>query len=145
MAQDETTSMMDDLLGSPEDGDGETPVADRRRHTLVLGIGVAIFVTCVVVAVLAIRASASGGTEGTPVPWRDAVVDGTSVTVTWDASPCAQVGTTSVVETDGVVEVTVREVPRQAFCSSPGEVRTETVTLEEPVGDRQLVDGSVDG
>lgn len=137
----ETTSVMDDFLDSEDVAEGGAHTS--RRHWIILAAGFAVFALCALGAVLAIRASFGGEATGTPVPWREAVHEGTSVTVTWDASPCAQVGETTVAETADSVEITVREVPRQALCSSPGEVRTTTVELDEPVGDRALVDGAV--
>lgn len=141
MVEHETTSVMDDLLDAEETVEGGAHTS--RRHWIILGTAFAVFALCALGAVLAIRASFGGDAEGTVVPWRDAAVAGTSVTVTWDASPCAQSGETTVVETAESVEITVREVPRQALCSSPGEVRTTTVELDGPVDGRVLVDGAV--
>ncbi|MDT9594581.1 hypothetical protein RDV89_15965 [Nocardioides zeae] len=148
MVENETTSMMDAFL----DPEGEEPREEEPRRTggtsarqwLVLLAGVVLFAVVVVAAVLVLRASADEPAEGTPVAWRDPVVSGTSVTVSWDASPCAEEGTATVEETTDTVVVTVREVPRQALCSSPGDVRESTLQLDSPVGERQLVDGSLD-
>lgn len=147
MVEDEERSS---LFGGFDDPDSEhddqrgSRTGTTGRQWLLLAAGFVALAACVLIAIVAIRASFDSETEGNPVAWREALQDGTTVTVTWDASPCAKEGTVSVEETSDTVEITVREVPRQALCSSAAEVRTTTVELEQPVGERQLVDGSVD-
>ncbi|MFW6774704.1 hypothetical protein ACOACO_10500 [Nocardioides sp. CPCC 205120] len=150
------TSLFEDLLDHDHDHDDAAPSASGgpatergtsggRRQWLVLAGAVVLLLGCVIGGVAAVRAAVGGEDPGTPVAWRDPVVDGSSVTVTWDASPCASTGTTTVEESADEVVVVVREVPRPALCSSPGQVRQTTVELDEPVGDRDLVDGSTAG
>ncbi|MDF9715575.1 hypothetical protein INN71_07560 [Nocardioides sp. ChNu-153] len=147
------TSLFEDLLthdhpagdraAAEADGAATAPVAPAgRRQWLVLVGAVVLLLGSLAGGVAAVRAAVGGEDPGTPVAWRDAVVDGSSVTVTWDASPCADEGVTSVEESADEVVLVVREVPRPALCSSPGQVRQTTVELDEPVGDRTLVDGS---
>lgn len=147
MTDDEQTS----IFGEFDDSDVEeerrgfrSRTGTTRRQWIFLAAGFVGLAACVLIAVIAIRASFGGDVEGNPVPWREAVADANSVTVTWDASPCAKQGTVSVQESDDTVEIVVREVPRQALCSSPGEVRTTSIELDEPLGERELVDGSVE-
>lgn len=152
--EQEETSLFEDILeddrdrfadlaaDDAEDGDDHPRFGATRRQWLVLLAGFAVFLACVIGAVLLVRSAFAGDDEGVAVSWRDPVVDGSAITVTYDRSPCAGPGRTSVRESDDEVVVTVREVPRPTLCSSPGEVHEETVELEAPLGDRALVDGS---
>ncbi len=153
MVEREDTSLFEDILDDDRDpsngadehhderDEGHRFGASRRQWLVLLG-GFVVFLVCVIVALLLVRSSFAGDDEGVAVPWRDPVVDGTTVTVTFDRSPCASTGETTVDESDTEVVVTVREVPRPTLCSSPGDVAEETIELDAPLGDRPLVDGS---
>lgn len=150
------TSLFEDILdddrdprnpGDLDDGDDLDDGHDHRfgasrRQWLVLLGGFVVFLVCVIAALLLVRNAFAGDDEGNAVPWRDPVVEGSTVTVTFDRSPCARTGETTVEENADEVVVTVREVPRPTLCSSPGDVAEETVELDAPLGDRALVDGS---
>lgn len=136
------TDDADGTEGPDEQYDDEPDLGrTTRRQWTILAIGFVVFAVVVVGAVVLVRA-AFEPSEGEPVGWRDPVVEGTSVTVTWDASPCAAEGEHTVDETDDRVVVTVREVPKPTLCSSPGRVQETTVELDGPLGDRELLDGS---
>lgn len=150
------TSLFEDILDDDRDprdldhadhgggdghDDGHRFGASRRQWLVLLG-GFVVFLVCVIVAVLLVRNAFAGDDEGVAVPWRDPVVDGSTVTVSFDRSPCARTGETTVEESGDEVVVTVREVPRPTLCSSPGDVAQETIELDAPLGDRALVDGS---
>gem|GEM_PF-4660133 len=128
---------VDDGFDDPTDDDRGT----SRRQWIILAAGFVAFLVVVVGAVVLVRA-AFEPSEGEPVGWRDPVVDGSSVTVSWDAQPCAAPGDHTVRETDDEVVITVREVPKPTLCSSPGRVEQATFDLDDPLGDRELLDGS---
>ena len=69
-------------------------------------------------------------------------VDGSVVRVTYTGSECQTRAWVDVEESAARVVLTVRTIEHALSCSDVGVVRTLEVTLDDPVGDRELVDGS---
>ena len=71
--------------------------------------------------------------------------DGTKVTVHFLGGGCFKSATAHADETSEEVTITVEVTDHaDAACSSAAYMGSATVSLEEPVGDRLLVDGALD-
>lgn len=119
-------------------------VAANRRAWIRVGV-----LTAVVVLPVAGWVAITVLTRG-PIPAArplDGVAAGGSgeLTLRWTAEPCERVAAdrTEVVELPSEVLVVLRVVRSEdaTTCDRPGE-RTHSVTLEEPLGDRELFDGA---
>lgn len=82
-----------------------------------------------------------GGAESTRFE-QPPEVDGDAVRLTYTGSECQTRAWVDVEESASRVVLTVRTVEHALSCSDVGVVRTEEVTLDDPVGDRELVDGA---
>ncbi|WP_370324267.1 hypothetical protein [Euzebya sp.] len=91
--------------------------------------------------------------QGEPreIPWESADVsaDGTEVTLRWwsGVAPCTVLADVRVVETDTTVTITLvqaSEHPPEAdvYCTEQAIATQHTITLDAPLGDRELVDGA---
>ena len=80
---------------------------------------------------------------GDPVPWgKPATVDGDVVRTTYVGSECQTYDRVDVVEDDQRVVITVRETVLAVSCTDAGVAHEVRVELDEPLGDRALVDGA---
>lgn len=81
-----------------------------------------------------------------PVEWDEASVDGSTVTVSWwsGVAPCNVLDHVDVVEREDEVVLTLFEgtADRDAACIELAERKRTVVELDEPVGQRRLVDGA---
>lgn len=69
-------------------------------------------------------------------------VDGSVVRLTYTGSECQTRAWVDVEESTSRVVLTVRTVEHALSCSDVGVVRTLEVTLDEPLGERELADGA---
>ena len=115
-----------------------------RWRRLALALALIAVVAGIVVVV---RSSDWAGRRGHPAPWSSPSVslNGRTVTVAYTVGGCFRSEHTETAEgrDEVVITVLVREHPDQA-CSDIAQERTATVTLDEPLGDRDLVDGAAD-
>ena len=78
-----------------------------------------------------------------PIPWnKPAVVDGTTVRLTYTGSECRDGAQTDVEEDADRVTITVRETVRATSCNDVGITYDIEVRLDAPLGTRELVDGA---
>lgn len=76
-------------------------------------------------------------------PWDTAsAISGARLKVTYTGSECEDQRTVDVDESDTSVKITITSRSYASACSDVGFVHAVTVTLDEPLGDRQLLDGS---
>ena len=115
-----------------------------ERHRLTIA-----FVLLAVVALIVVLVRASPWTvhDGRLARWTAPVVsaDGTQVTVTYTVDGCIRDADAATAEDPDAVTITVLvRDPAGTDCGRSAEARTATVTLDEPLGDRQLRDGAAD-
>lgn len=102
---------------------------------------VAVAVLLVVGAVLGARAAlAASNTD--PRVWGDTRIDGRQVQLDFTGSECQADAWADVEESVERVVITVQERVRIGDCNDVGVAYTVTVGLDEPLGDRELVDGA---
>jgi len=82
-----------------------------------------------------------GGAESAPFD-KAPSVDGSVVRLTYTGSECETRAWVDVEESAARVVLTVRTVEHSLSCSDVGVVRTLEATLDEPLGERELVDGA---
>jgi hypothetical protein len=115
-----------------------------RWRRLVLALALIAVVAGIIVLV---RSEEWTGPHGRPEPWSSprVSVDGRRVTVAYSVGGCFGSERTETAEGRDEVTITVlvREHPDDT-CSDLAQERTATVTLDEPLGDRDLVDGATD-
>ncbi|HEU5038476.1 MAG TPA: hypothetical protein VFT70_15830 [Nocardioides sp.] len=115
-----------------------------HRHPLLLAIPLIAAIALIVVLV---RANPRYGAPGRPEPWSSPVVsaDGTRVTISYTVPGCSRSEHTETAEGRDEVTITVlvgddADTP----CGESTRQRTATITLDEPLDDRRLVDGARD-
>ena len=81
--------------------------------------------------------------QAAPTPWaKPATVDGRIVTTTYVGSECQSYDRVDVDEDSERVVITVRETVLARGCSDVGVSYDVRVELDEPLGDRELLDGA---
>jgi hypothetical protein len=120
----------------------DSPHRDERPRRRWLGwLGGGLIVLALVGAVgLAVFREVHGTLE--PTPWATVDAHGTGLTVEYVGSECRDEASLDVVEDADRVVVTVRERVGASSCSDVGVLYTAQGRLEEPLGDRDLVDGA---
>ncbi len=73
---------------------------------------------------------------------KPARVDGTAIEVTYEGSTCRSGASLEIEESEDRVVVTVEERTRAWSCDDDRVAYDVTGELEEPLGDRELVDGA---
>ena len=109
--------------------------ARPRRWPWILAV-LAVLTPVAVVVTLEVRGTPE------PVPWASADVQGTELTVQYVGSECRDEASLEVEEHSDRVVVTVRERVGLSSCSDVGVLSTLTGGLDEPLGDRDVVDGA---
>jgi hypothetical protein len=108
------------------------------RAPWVTGVVVAVLAGAVLLTWVVVRAAT---TE--PVPWvKPAEVDGAVVRLTYLGSECRDGASVDVAEDAGRVVLTVHETVYSRSCSDVGVTYDHEVRLDEPLGERDLVDGA---
>jgi hypothetical protein len=108
------------------------------RAPWVTGVVVAVLAGAVLLTWVVVRAAT---TE--PVPWvKPAEVDGAVVRLTYLGSECRDGASVDVEEDTGRVVLTVHETVYSRSCSDVGVTYDHEVRLDEPLGERELVDGA---
>jgi hypothetical protein len=115
-----------------------------QRSPLLLEI---VPIAVVALIIVLVRASSWTGQTGRPEPWWSPEVsaDGTHVTVSYTVGGCFRSEHTETAEGRDRVTITVLvSGDGGAACAESAQERTATVTLDEPLDDRELVDGATD-
>lgn len=107
------------------------------RRLAILGIALLLAASAVVGIIIAIR-SATIGTQA----WDRAEIDGDEVQLDYIGSECQEDAWIDVDEQDDRVVLTVRARVDGGGCSDVGFPHSVSTTLEEPVRDRELIDGA---
>jgi hypothetical protein len=117
----------------------------RGREALKVGALTALTIAALVVLPLLVYVSVQLVPESSPTTWTDPEVsdDGRSVTVSFTGGACDD-PESEVEESAAQVTITVRNVDDWFVrgCSDVGIGKQVTVELDEPLGNRELVDGS---
>lgn len=109
-----------------------------RAVPWVAGVVVTLLAGVVLLTWVLVRAAA---TE--PVPWVEpAEVDGAVVRLTYMGSECRNGASVDVEEEAGRVVLTVQETVYSLSCNDVGVTYDHEVRLDEPLGERELVDGA---
>lgn len=109
-----------------------------RLRALSWVAGAALLAGAVLLTWMVVRAAT---TE--PVPWvKPAEVDGAVVRLTYLGSECRDGASVDVEEETGRVVLTVHETVYSRSCSDVGVTYDHEVRLDEPLGERELVDGA---
>ncbi|WP_157559539.1 hypothetical protein [Nocardioides sp. Soil777] len=117
---------------------GRGDCRDAGRGPWVTGAFVAVLAGAVLLTWVVVRAAT---TE--PVPWvKPAEVDGAVVRLTYMGSECRDGASVDVEEDAGRVVLTVHETVYSRSCSDVGVTYDHEVRLDEPLGERELVDGA---
>ncbi len=118
-----------------------SPHDERPRRRWLGWLGGGLLVLALVTAVgLAVFREVHGTAE--PVPWATVDAHGTGLTVEYVGSECRDEASVEVEEHSDRVVVTVLQRVGAGSCNDVGVLYTEEGTLEEPLGDRELVDGA---
>jgi hypothetical protein len=81
--------------------------------------------------------------QSQPVPWiKPAAIDGTTVRLTYEGSPCRDGADADVDEDSTRVVITLRETVRARSCNANAVRYHVEVRLDAPLADRELVDGA---
>lgn len=113
-----------------------------ERHRLALAWALIALIALIVVLV---RANPWSASDGHPERWSSPVVsaNGTRVTVTFTVDGCFRDADAETAEGRDAVTITVLvHDPAGTSCDVAEQARTATVVLDEPLGDRALVDGA---
>lgn len=112
------------------------------RGLLVLG---SLVVGAVALVVLVLCAQYFWAGRAQPVPWGTVEGTGTELTVSFTGSECQSSSRVEAEEHEDRVVITAYEGVRARSCSDVGVPYSLTVTLAEPIGDRELVNGACVG